>query len=161
MKEGKAVYGNDGEIIFELLEHYEYVLDDERKDEEITSEYLKWYHEFYGEREYNNRFSDKSVIEKFKVLSSNKVMKLPVIIGCTYYFVSNGEKDGDYPFYKVGKDGHFTKEKLDKTYPCYLKPRYRGKETRDSFPNGNKLMASELTGTYGPAIYICKVKRVV
>jgi hypothetical protein len=163
VKEGKSVYGDDGEIIFERSEYYEYVLDDERTDEEIKSEYLKWFHEFYGEsgNTYNNRLSDKSVMKKFKLLSSNKIMKLPAIIECTYYFVSSGEKDGDYPFYKVGEDGHYTKEKLDKTYPRYLKPRYRGNGARDDFPNGNMLVASELTGTYGPAIYICKVKRVV
>jgi hypothetical protein len=161
MKEGKTVYSNGGEIIFEQLKYYEYVLDDERTNEETTSEYLKWYHEFYGEKGniYNNRFSDKSVIEKFKLLSSNKIMKLPVIIKCTYYFVSNGAKDGSYIFRETDENGRYTDKKTGE-YPYYLKPRHRGKEARDEFQNGNMLMASELTGTYGPAIYICKVKRV-
>jgi hypothetical protein len=161
MKEEKSVYGDGGEIIFERTEYYEYVLDDERKDEEIKSEYLKWFHEFYGEKGnvYNNRFSDKSVIEKFKLLSSNRIMKLPAIIKCTYYFVSDGTKDGSYIFRETDENGRRTDKKTGE-YPYYLKPRYRGKEARDEFPNGNMLMASELTGTYGPAIYICKVKRV-
>lgn len=78
MKEGKTVY-NHGEIIFSQPRYYEYVLDDERAEEEIMKEYLKYYREFFGEggNIYNNRFSDKNVIEKFRLLSSNKIMKLP------------------------------------------------------------------------------------
>lgn len=162
IKEGKTVYSDGGETIFKQLNYYEYVLDDERTDEDIMKEYLKPYREFYGEKGniYNNRFSDKSVIEKFKLLRLNEIMKLPVIIKCTYYFVSNGAKDGNYTFYETDDSGCYTDKKTGE-YPCYLKPRHREKEARDEFPNGHMLMASELTGVYGPAIFICKVKRVI
>jgi hypothetical protein len=116
---------------------------------------------FFGEsgNRYNNRFSDKIITGKFKLLSSNKLMKLPVTIRCTFYFVSDGTKDGNYTHYEVGENGHYTNIKTGE-YPCYRKPNYGKEDMRDQFPNGNMLMASELTGTYGPAIYICKVKRV-
>lgn len=161
MKEEKTVYSNHGEIIFSQPRYYEYILDDERTEEEIMNEYLKWHHEFYGEsgNTYNNRFSDKNVIEKFKFLGSNKIMRLPVIIKCTFYFVSDGTKDGNYSLYETDENGHYTNKKTGE-YPCYRKPSHIRKESRDVFPNGNMLMASELTGTYGPAIYICKVKRI-
>ena len=162
MKEGKTVYNDHREIIFSQPRYYEYVLDDERTDEDIMNEYLKWYHKFYGEsgNTYNNRFSDKNIIEKFKFLVSNKIMKLPVTIKCTYYFISDDTKDGDYTFYEIDENGHYTNKKTGE-YPCYRKPSYRRKEERDEFPNGNMLMASEITGVYGPAIYICKVKRII
>ena len=161
MKEEKTVYDEHGGITFSQPRYYEYVLDDERTDEEIMKEYLKYYREFFGESGniHNNRFSDKSITEKFKSLCSNKRMKLPVTIKCTFYFVSDGTKDGNYAFHEVGENGHYTDKKTGE-YPCYRKPRYGTKDMRDQFPNGNMLMASELTGTYGPAIYICKVKRV-
>lgn len=161
MKEGKTVYNDHGEIIFSQPSYYEYMLDDERTDEEIMDEYLKLYHEFYGEsgNTYNNRFSDKNVTEKFKFLVSNKIMKLPVTIKCTFYFVSDGTKDGDYTLYETDENGHYTNKKIGE-YPCYRRPSCGGKG-RDTFPNGNMLMASEITGTYGPAIYICKVKRII
>ena len=52
-------------------------------------------------------------------------------------------------------------QKTGEKYPCYSKPSYGRKDARDQFPNGNMLMASEMTGVYGPAIYICKVMRVI
>jgi hypothetical protein len=161
MKEEKTIYGDHGEIIFSQPRYYQYVLDDQHTEEEIMNEYLKWYHEFYGEsgNKYNNRFSDKNVIEKFKCLTSNKIMKLPVIVKCTFYFASDGTKDGNYSLYETDENGHYTNKKTGE-YPCYRKPWHIIKELRDIFPNGNMLMASEITGTYGPAIYICKVKRV-
>lgn len=162
MKEGKTVYNDHGEIIFSQPRYYEYVLDEQRTDEDIMNEYLKQYRKFYGEsgNVYNNRFSDKNIIEKFKFLSSNKIMRLPVILRCTFYFVSDGTKDGDYTFYEIGENGHYTDRKTGE-YPCYRKPRHIIKESRDQFPNGNMLMASEITGVYGPAIYICKVRRII
>ena len=161
MKEGKTVYNDHGDIIFSQSRYYKYILDEQRTDEEIMDEYLKWYHTFYGEsgNTHNNRFSDKNVIEKFKFLGSNKIMKLPVTIRCTFYFVSDGTKDGNYSFYETDENGHYTNKKTGE-YPCYRKPSHGKKDARDQFPNGNMLMASELTGTYGPAIYICKVKRI-
>lgn len=161
MKEEKTVYSDHGEIIFSQPRYYEYILDDERTEEEITNEYLKWHHEFYGKsgNKYNNRFSDRNIIEKFKSLRSNKIMKLPVTIKCTFYFVSDGTKDGNYSLYETDENGHYTNNKTGE-YPCYRKPCYGRKDMRDQFPNGNMLMVSELTGTYGPAIYMCKVRRV-
>lgn len=91
---------------------------------------------------------------------SDETMKLPATIECTFYFVSDGTKDGNYTHQEVGENGHYTNKKIGE-YPCYRKPNYGKKDMRDKFPNGNMLMASELTGVYGPAIYMCKVKRVV
>ena len=78
------------------------------------------YRKFYGEsgNTYNNRFSDKNIIEKFKFLSPNKISKLPVTIRCTFYFVSDGTKDGDYTFYEIDENGHYTDRKTEEKYPC-------------------------------------------
>lgn len=162
MKEGKTVYDAHGGIIFSRQRYYEYVLDEERTEEEILNEYLKEFRKFYGESGniHSNRFSDKSIKEKFRLLRSEETMKLPVTIECTFYFVSDGTKDGNYTFYETDENGHYTDKKTGE-YPCYLKPRHIEKESTDEFPNGSMLMSSELTGVYGPAIYMCKVKRVV
>lgn len=44
MKKGKTVYDDHGGIIFSRQRYYEYVLDEERTEEEILNEYIK---EFY------------------------------------------------------------------------------------------------------------------
>lgn len=160
IREGKKVIDEYDQTIFRQIGNYEYVIDDERTEKEIMAEYLKWHREFYGDSNSITRFSDKNTIENFKLLKSNVTIKLPVIIKCILYFVGDGSKDGDYPFYKVGKDGHYTDKKLRKSYPCYNRPNYNKKEVVDKFANSNMLMASELTAVYGPALYICKIKRV-